>query len=93
MQCDAGRTRQAHSGAWAKCAAFSVRGHRPSRNGGHPPPAACNVAGDLLHVRDYHDSDIDLCFLDAWEGALNLAGWPGLGGDGWAEQRHLIGEQ
>lgn len=61
MQCDAGRTRQAHSDAWAKCAAMSVRGHRPSRNGGHPPPAACNVAGDLLHVRDYHNSK-SICF-------------------------------
>lgn len=56
MQCDAGRTRQAHSAAWAECAAMSVRGHRPSRNGGHPPPAACNAVGDLLHVRDYHNS-------------------------------------
>lgn len=42
MQCDAGRTRQAHSGAWAKCAAMSVRGHRPPQGTAatHLPPPA-----------------------------------------------------
>lgn len=61
MRCDAGRTRQAHSDAWAKCAAMSEH-PRPSRNGAHPPPDACNVAGDLLHVQDYHDK-ISICVL------------------------------
>lgn len=86
MQCDAGRTRQAHSDAWAKCAAMSVRGHRPSRNGGHPPPAALQRCRGSTSRAGLSQQQIDLFSLDAWEGALNLAGWPGLGGDGWAER-------
>lgn len=56
-----------------------------------PPPAT--LPGIYFTCGTITTQDIDLRSLDAWEGALNLAGWPGLGGDGWAEQRHLIGEQ